>query len=154
MVVWTNRRWATHPPAPSPDPSESHLVRLEVGPLPLEEPTPGLVLAAPQQHDERVSGDRHFESPADDRDGVAPHAHLDACQLFDDPACLAPSPDEPRPDLGDPVLGVGEVLDIEDLEVGVFVQEPERTIFREPAGYRLYDVACLEGHDRVVCAPF
>src|SRR5207245_8028702 len=66
-----------------PDGSEAHLVHFEVGPLSFEEPVHGLVFALTEQHEHRLSGDRHLERPADQGHRVAPHADLDAGELLD-----------------------------------------------------------------------
>src|SRR5881628_3835742 len=91
---------------------ESHLVGLEVRPLPFEEPVYGLVLAAAEEHDDRVPGDRHFEGTSDQGHGVSPHAHVDPGELLNDASGLPSRADESGSDLRDPVLRMGEVLDI------------------------------------------
>src|SRR5436190_1005686 len=108
---------------------ETHLIHFQVGALPLEEPVYRLVLAPPEEHENRLAGDRHLEGTPDHRDRVPGDADLHAGQLFDDSSRLPPRADEPRPDLGDPILGVREVFDIEDLQVALVVEETERPVF-------------------------
>src|SRR5438094_371171 len=124
---------------------ETHLIHFQVGALPLEEPVYRLVLAPPEEHENRLAGDRHLEGTPDHRDRVPGDADLHAGQLFDDSSRLPPRADEPRPDLGDPILGVREVFDIEDLQVALVVEETERPVFGEPAGHRLHDISGLQG---------
>src|SRR5437016_7819617 len=57
---------------------ESHLIDFEVRPFSFEESVHGFVLAAPEEHDNRVPGDDHLEGASDQGDGVSPHAHVDA----------------------------------------------------------------------------
>src|SRR3989475_8963658 len=130
--------------------SEAHLVDLEVGPLPLEEPVYGLVLAAAEEHEDRLPCDRHLERSANQRDRVPPHTDLDPRELLDQPTRLAPSSNQPTANLGQAILGVRELFDVEDLQVGVLVEESERPISGEPARHRMDDVAGLQGQDRIV----
>src|SRR5438093_12682293 len=90
--------------------SEAHLVDLEVGPVPLEEPVHGLVLAAAEEHEDGLTGDCHLERSANQRDRVAPHADLDPGELLDQPTRLAPSADQPGTNLGHAILGVREIF--------------------------------------------
>src|SRR5438034_10564215 len=125
--------------------SEAHLVDLEVGPLPLEEPVHGLVLAAAEEHEDRLSCDRHLERSANQRDRVPPHADVDPGELLDQPTRLAPSANQPTANLGHAILGMREVFDVEDFQVGVLVEESERPILREPPRHCVDDVSGLEG---------
>src|SRR2546425_3721375 len=108
--------------------SEAHLVDLEIGPLPLEEPVYGLVFATAEEHEDRLPCDRHLERSADQCYGVAPHTHVDPGKLLDQPTRLAARADQPRANLRDAVPRMCEVFDVEDLQVRVLVEESERPV--------------------------